>query len=50
VIIAARSIGAGIESLAAHRVGDGPAGLVVGYAGMPETAIARGVELLAEAI
>jgi GntR family transcriptional regulator/MocR family aminotransferase len=40
----------GVEGLASHRLGGGPPGLVLGYASLPEPAIARGVALLAEAM
>jgi len=50
VVTAAQGLGVGVEGLATHRLEGGPAGLIVGYAGLPEPAIARRVALLAEVI
>jgi GntR family transcriptional regulator / MocR family aminotransferase len=50
ILTAAQALGVRVEGIATHRLGDGPAGLIVGYGGMPEPAIARGAALLAEAI
>lgn len=50
VLTAAQAHDVGVEGLASHRLGDGPPGLILGYASLPEPAIARGVALLAGAI
>src|SRR5437763_11247507 len=50
VVTAAQGLGVGVEGLATHRLEGGPAGLIVGYASLPEPAIARRVALLAEVI
>jgi len=51
LLAAAARRGVGIEGLSLHSyTGDCPPGLVMGYAYMPEPAIGRGVQLLAEAL
>jgi GntR family transcriptional regulator/MocR family aminotransferase len=48
---AAAAAGVAVEGLATSRVTrDGPPGLLLGYANLPEPAIERGIELLAAAI
>jgi GntR family transcriptional regulator/MocR family aminotransferase len=51
LVRAAWRLGAGVHGLAPSRFDPsaGPPGLVLGYAGMPEDAIERGVQLIAEA-
>jgi GntR family transcriptional regulator/MocR family aminotransferase len=50
LIAAAAARGVGLEGLALHRFVPGdPAGLVVGFGGMPEPAIEQSVRLIAEA-
>jgi GntR family transcriptional regulator/MocR family aminotransferase len=46
VVTAAATHGVIVEGLANHRVGDGPPGLVLGYACLSEPALERGVALL----
>jgi GntR family transcriptional regulator/MocR family aminotransferase len=51
LLTAAARRGVGLEGLSLHSyTGDCPPGLVLGHAYMPEAAIARGVQLLAEAV
>lgn len=51
LISAAAGRGVGLEGLALHRFkSSGPAGLVLGFAGLPEPAIEQSVRLLAEAL
>jgi GntR family transcriptional regulator/MocR family aminotransferase len=50
LVTAAQARDVAVEGIGAHRLGDGPAGLILGYASLPEPAIARGVALLAEAM
>jgi GntR family transcriptional regulator/MocR family aminotransferase len=52
VIAEAASLGLGIDGLEPYRVerSDGPGGLIFGYAGANEQAIAEGVEILAQAV
>jgi GntR family transcriptional regulator / MocR family aminotransferase len=51
VLAAAARRGVGLEGLAWHRSGDaGPGGVLAGYAGLPEPALAHAVRLLAEAV
>ena len=50
LVTAAQARDLGVEGLASHRVGEAPAGLILGYGSLPEPAIARGVALLAEAM
>jgi GntR family transcriptional regulator/MocR family aminotransferase len=51
LVSAAAARGVGLEGLALHRFKpDGPAGLVLGFAGLPEPAIEQSVRLLAEAL
>jgi GntR family transcriptional regulator/MocR family aminotransferase len=47
VVAGAEERGVSVEGLGAHRVGDGPPGLVLGYASQSEAAIERGVSELA---
>jgi GntR family transcriptional regulator/MocR family aminotransferase len=50
LVSAAADRGVGVDGLALHRFRPGgPAGLVLGFAGLPEPAIEQGVRLLAEA-
>jgi GntR family transcriptional regulator/MocR family aminotransferase len=46
VLTAAAAGGLSVEGLASHRVGDGPSGLVLGYACLSEPALERGLALL----
>ncbi|HYZ81398.1 MAG TPA: PLP-dependent aminotransferase family protein, partial [Solirubrobacteraceae bacterium] len=51
LISAAAARGVGVEGLAWHRLrGEGPPGLVLGYANLPQAALERGVRELARAL
>jgi GntR family transcriptional regulator / MocR family aminotransferase len=51
VVSAAARAGVGVEGLSAHRIADGgTGGLVVGFGAVSEPALARAVQLLAEAV
>jgi len=50
VVCAAARRGVGVYGLAPHRMTPGPPGLLFGYAGLSEPAIAEGVALLSRAI
>jgi GntR family transcriptional regulator/MocR family aminotransferase len=46
VLTAAAARGIGVEGLAGHRLGEGPPGLILGYACLSEPALKRGVAML----
>jgi GntR family transcriptional regulator/MocR family aminotransferase len=50
VLRAAAERGVGLDGLSWHRIGDGPPGLLLGYANLSEQAIAQGVLRIAEAV
>jgi GntR family transcriptional regulator / MocR family aminotransferase len=51
LVSAAAGSGVGVEGLALHRFkADGPPGLVLGFAGLPEPAIEQSVRLLGQAL
>jgi GntR family transcriptional regulator / MocR family aminotransferase len=50
LVTAAAARGIGVEGLARHRVGDGPPGLIIGYACLSEPALERGVATLTKLV
>jgi GntR family transcriptional regulator/MocR family aminotransferase len=46
VVTAAAARGVGVEGLAGHRIGEGPPGLILGFACLSEPALGRGVAML----
>lgn len=50
VVMGAGSLGISVEGLAAHRVREGPPGLILGYAGMSEPALERAVAMLTKLV
>jgi GntR family transcriptional regulator/MocR family aminotransferase len=50
VVTAAAAHGLSVEGLAGHRVGDGPPGLVLGYACLSEPALERGLAVLSNLV